>query len=124
MFKVLLFCIFTIFVLASCQKQSNLNGNALLFISSDTVSFDTVFTSTGSITQQVKIINNNNQGIGISSISLSGGSGSPFTINIDGSPGPSASNLHIEANDSLYIFVTVLIPSGVNPVPFLLQDSI
>ena len=124
MYKNLLFCIFAIFALVSCQKQSNLNGNALLFLSADTLSFDTVFTSTGSVTQQVKLINNNNQGIGISSISLAGGSGSPFIINIDGTPGPNASNLNIQANDSIYIFVTVLIPSGAKPTPFLLQDSI
>ncbi|HEY4936176.1 MAG TPA: hypothetical protein VII44_06330, partial [Puia sp.] len=124
MYKTLLFWIFTGIVLVSCQKQSNLNGNAFLLLSADTVSFDTVFTSTGSVTQQVKLINNNNNGIGISSISLMGGSNSPFIINIDGTPGPNASNLNIQANDSLYIFVTVLIPSGAQPIPFMLQDSI
>ncbi|HEV3223647.1 MAG TPA: choice-of-anchor Q domain-containing protein [Puia sp.] len=124
MSKNLLFFIFAVFALVSCQKQSNLNGNAYLFLSADTVRFDTVFTSTGSVTQQVKLINNNNHGIGISSISLAGGSGSPFIINIDGTPGPSATNLNIQSNDSLYIFVTVLIPLGAKPTPFLLQDSI
>jgi hypothetical protein len=124
MCKNLLICIFAVFALVSCQKQSNLNGNNFLFFSSDTLSFDTVFTTVGSVTQQVKVINNNDQGIGISSISLAGGSGSPFIINIDGTPGPSASNLNIQANDSLYIFVTLLVPSGTNPTPFMLQDSI
>ncbi len=124
MCKALLFWIFTGIVLISCQKQSNLNGNALLFISTDTVRFDTLFTSTGSVTQQIKLINNNNRDIGISSISLMGGSGSPFIINIDGAPGPNASNLNIQANDSLYIFVTVTIHSGAQLTPFLLQDSI
>jgi hypothetical protein len=124
MFKNLLFCILAVFALVSCQKQSNLNGNVLLYLSPDTLSFDTVFTTTGSVTQQVKLINNNNHSIGISSISLAGGSGSPFTINIDGTPGPTASNLNVQANDSLYIFVTVLIPTGPKPTPFLLQDSI
>ena len=124
MYKNLFSCIFTAFVLVSCQKQANMNGSALLTLSADTLSFDTVFTTTGSITQQVKLINNNNRSVGISSISLAGGTGSPFVINIDGTPGPNASNLNIRANDSLYIFVTVLIPSGVKPTPFLLQDSI
>jgi hypothetical protein len=111
-------------VLISCKKQSNLNGNARILLSADTVRFDTVFTATTNITQQVKLINNNNEGIGISSISLSGGSNSPFIINIDGTPGPGASNLNIPANDSLTIFVTVYIKPGIQPSPFMLQDSI
>src|SRR5277367_5589732 len=94
MFKNLLFCILAVFTLISCQKQSNLNGSVLLFLSADTLSFDTVFTTTGSVTQQVKVINNNNHSVGISSISLAGGSGSPFIINIDGTPGPTATNLN------------------------------
>jgi len=122
--KALLISVFLGFVLFSCQKQSNLNGNTRLILSADTVSFDTVFTTTGSVTQQVKLINPDNQSIPISSISLMGGTGSPFIINIDGTPGPVASNLSIQANDSLYIFVTVYIPSGASPLPFQLSDSI
>jgi hypothetical protein len=124
MIKSLLFWIFTGFVLISCQKQSNLNQNAGISLSADSVSFDTVFTSTGSVTQQVKLINNNDQGIGISSISLAGGSSSPFIINIDGTPGPAAVNLNIPANDSLIIFISVFIRPGTTPTPFILQDSI
>jgi hypothetical protein len=124
MFKILLFCVFTGIVIISCQKQSNLNGNARLFLSADTVSFDTVFTTTGSVTQQVKLINNNNESIPVSSISLMGGTGSPFIINIDGTPGPVATGLSIGAGDSLYIFVTVYIHAGIRPTAFQVQDSI
>jgi hypothetical protein len=124
MMKVLLFLTFAGILMASCQKKSDLNGNERLFISADSVRFDTVFTSTGSITQQVKLVNNNNREIGINSISLAGGSGSPFIINIDGNAGPQASNLRIGANDSLYIFISVFIHPGTEPTPFALQDSI
>lgn len=103
MLKYPLFSVFICLVVFSCQKQSNLNGKSFLFFSADTLSFDTVFTTVGSVTQQVKIVNTNNQGINISSINLMGGSTSPFIINIDGTPGSSASNLNIPANDSLYI---------------------
>lgn len=108
----------------SCQKQSNQNGNARLFLSADTVSFDTVFAATATVTQQVKLINNNNFGFAINSISLAGGSSSPFILNIDGSPGPEVTNVGIAANDSLIIFITVYIPAGSGPVPFHLEDSI
>ena len=124
MFKVLLFSVLAGILLISCQKQSNQNGNARLFLSADTVSFDTVFAATATITQQVKLINNNDFGFSINSISLAGGSSSPFIINIDGTPGPEVSNLGIPANDSLIIFVTVFIRAGSGPVPFHLEDSI
>jgi hypothetical protein len=124
MLKTLLLSVITGFLMFSCQKQSNSNGNARLSLSADTVSFDTVFTATAAITQQVIVTNNNNQSVNISSLGLAGGPNSPFIINIDGSPGPEASNLSIPANDSLIIFVTVYIPSGSVPVAFGLQDSI
>jgi hypothetical protein len=122
--KALLFIFIAAILLASCQKQSDLNGNARLFIPVDSVSFDTVFTTQGSVTQQVKLINNNSGVIALSSINLLGGANSPFIINIDGSPGPTASNLRIQSNDSLYIFITVYIKPGLAPTPFILQDSI
>ena len=111
-------------LMISCQKQSNQNGNARLFLSADTIRFDTVFIATATITQQVKLINNNDFGIAVNSVSLAGGSSSPFIINIDGSPGPEATNIGIPANDSLIIFVTVYIRAGSGPVPFHLEDSI
>jgi hypothetical protein len=124
MLKALPLLLLTTILFVACQKQSDLNGNARLFIPIDSVSFDTVFTTQGSVTQQVKLINNNNEGIALSSINLVGGSNSPFIINIDGSPGPTASNLRIQANDSLYIFISVYIKPGLGPTPFILQDSI
>jgi len=124
MSKALLLSVLAGFLVISCQKQSNPNGNGRLFLSAGTVSFDTVFTSTATITQQVKLINNNDQSIGISSVNLAGGSNSPFIINVNGSPGPELSNISIPANDSLIIFVTVFIRSVSGPIPFQLQDSI
>src|SRR4030095_12025303 len=124
MIKVLLFLIFFGITLISCQKQSDLGQNGRLFLSSDTVSFDTVFTSTATITQQVKLINHTNQAISVSSVDLAGGSNSPFILNIDGYPGPSATNLNVPEDDSLILFVTLFIRSGTGPIPFLLQDSI
>jgi hypothetical protein len=124
MYKALHVLVFAMIVLSSCQKQSDVNGNARLFLSADTVSFDTVFVSTVTVTQQVKLINQSNNGIGISSISLAGGTNSPFIINIDGSPGPEASNLTVPSNDSLIVFITVFVRSGTGQIPFLMEDSI
>ncbi len=122
--KALLFSVLAGILMFSCQKQSNQNGDARLFLSADTVDFDTVFAATATVTQQIRLINNNDIGLAINSISLAGGSASPFIINIDGNPGPEATNLSIPSNDSLIIFVTVYIRAGSGPVPFHLEDSI
>jgi hypothetical protein len=111
-------------LLLSCKKDSYLTGNASLSFSADSVSFDTVFTATGSVTRQVRIINPNDQRLLISEISLMGGAGSPFLLNINGSPGPSALDLTLEASDSLYLFISVYIRPDVRPRTFILQDSI
>src|ERR1700722_6265332 len=116
---VIIVCIF------SCKKTSFITSrDALIQFSSDTLFFDTVFTSTGSITQSVKIINQNNQKLELSDVKLMGGAASVFKINIDGASVTDASNIELDANDSIYLFVSVYInPSTVN-LPFILQDSI
>jgi hypothetical protein len=111
-------------ILLSCQKNSGTGGNDRLYFSTDTVRFDTVFTSTGSVTQQLKLINPNNRGIQINSINLMGGVSSPFIINIDGTPGPDASGLYIGANDSINVFINVFIRPDTVSMPFILVDSI
>jgi hypothetical protein len=112
-------------MMSSCRKDSFITGrNALINFSADTLFFDTVFTSTGSITQSVKIINTNNQKLRLTSVKLMGGAQSFFHINIDGLPGPEQDDLELDAGDSLYIFVAVQITPGAANLPFVIQDSI
>jgi hypothetical protein len=111
--------------MCSCQKNSFItNKSAIVSFSSDTLFFDTVFTSLGSITEPVKIINANDQKLRLSDVKLMGGSQSYFSINIDGTPGPEQSDIELEARDSLYIFVAVRINPTIANLPFVIQDSI
>ncbi len=121
---VLLILLITVFIFG-CKKNSFITTkDAQINFSADTVAFDTVFVSTGSITQQVKIYNQNNQKINLSDVKLMGGASSVFKINIDGAAVSEANNIEINANDSIYIFVSVFInPSSAN-LAFILQDSI
>lgn len=120
----LLFIVLVIYFFA-CKKEPFTNSSsAFLTTSVDTVHFDTVFTSTGSVSQLVKIINNNDKGIHISSIRLAGGATSPFKINVDGVTGPQVTNVDVLANDSIYIFVTVTINPTAANLPFVVRDSI
>src|SRR5687767_14187960 len=95
-----LFVIMTV-VIFSCRKESFTDSpSARLRVSSDSLHFDTVFTTFGSVSQIFKVYNDNNRGIKISSIRLAGGASSPFKINADGSPGPQVNNIDLAAGDS------------------------
>ena len=112
-------------LLFACKKDLfTTDSSAVLQTTVDTLHFDTVFTTTGSFTQVVKIINDNEQGIHISSVKLAGGNTSPFKINVDGVPGPVVNNVDVGGNDSIYVFVTVTINPNSSSLAFIVQDSI
>ncbi len=109
----------------SCKKDSFItSAGATLFTSSDTLSFDTVFTSVGSVTQSFKIFNKNSQKLKISSVKLSGGSSSPFKLNVDGTSSNEVQDVNINKNDSIYVFVQVNVNPASGTLPFVLRDSI
>lgn len=109
----------------SCRKDSFTNSSAaLLRTNVDTLHFDTVFTTAGSVSQFLKIINDNDKGIRISSVRLASGAASPFKINVDGIPGPEVSNVEVLGNDSTYINVSVRINPTAQDLPFIVRDSI
>ena len=117
--------IFLLFTSTSCKKDSFIiSADARLRISADSVKFDTVFTSTGSVTQSFKIINENDQPLKLTSVKLMGGSASSFKTNINGVATNELNDVDIAANDSIYVFVSVLVnPSAAN-LPFIISDSI
>ena len=126
--KRLIYFLLLLFLLkgtASCKKQTFITDkNAALSFTTDTLRFDTVFTSTGSVTQYFTIINRNTQKLKLSSIKLMGGNGSQFKINVDGNASPEINNMEMEAGDSIYIFVSVTIDPSSTSLPFIVQDSI
>lgn len=114
-----------VILLSACRKDSFITSpDAIVKISADTLKYDTVFTTTGSVTQFFKIINANNQKLRLSSVKLMGGSGSAFKINVDGIATTQATNIEIEANDSVYVFVQVNVNPNAANLPFVIRDSI
>src|ERR1700712_5016290 len=90
-------------VIFSCKKESFITSpQANLHSSADTLFYDTVFTSVGSITQSFKIFNDNNQKLRLSQVKLSGGASSAFKMNVDGTAATEVDNIEINANDSIY----------------------
>ena len=120
--------IITIFLLAgySCKKNSTINpdSNLKLEFSADTVLFDTVFTSLGSATHELRIYNTHSDDLKISSIRLIGGNNSPFRFNLDGESATEIYDKIIPANDSLFSFLRVTInPNDLN-TPFIVEDEL
>jgi hypothetical protein len=109
----------------ACRKDKiTTDSAAKIEVSHDSVLFDTVFTTIGSSTKNIRIRNPNKQRINISSIQLQGGSTSPFILNVDGEKGISFSNIEIAPNDSLYIFIQVNVnPTNANS-PVVMEDAI
>ena len=95
-------------VSCSVDESFTTDRSALLSFSQDTVSFDTVFTSVGSSTQNIRVFNNQNEGIRISNIRLASGGTSGFRVNVDGMMGTDFSDVEIHSNDSMYVFVESL----------------
>ena len=111
---------------SACRKEHAVDTNPshMLSFSVDTVMFDTVFTSLGSSTHQLKLYNKYQDDLNISEIRLMGGEASHFKINLDGEPGTSFRDKVIPANDSLYTFLNVTIDPNDESLPFVLEDSL
>jgi hypothetical protein len=109
----------------SCRKDSFINTpDAAVTITADTIKYDTVFPTAGSVTRQFKIINENKQKLLIGSVKLMGGAGSAYKMNVDGNATSEASNIEIAANDSIYVFVQVNVNPNAANLPFVIRDSI
>ena len=106
------------------NKQINPDSNLKLSFSADTVLFDTVFTSLGSATHQLRIYNTHSDDLKISSIRLLGGEASPYRINLDGENDTEFYDKVIPAGDSLFSFLRVTInPNDLN-TPFVVEDEL
>ncbi len=123
--SVLQFVLFASLFILSCRKEGFITSpDAIVNITTDSLKYDTVFASAGSVTKSFKIINENNRKLRLSEIRLMGGSSSPFKMNLDGSPAVSVENIEIQANDSIYVFMQVNVDPNLASQPFILQDSI
>jgi len=110
----------------SCHPERSYidDREAKLEFTLDTLFFDTVFTTVGTVTKSFRVKNPHNQFISIDEISLAGGAASVFRVNVDGDPGIQHSGVEIAPGDSLYIFVeATLDPNGSDDI-LRIQDSI
>ncbi len=113
------------FLSQSCNKDDSFaEGNIKLGFSSDTILFDTLFTTIGSSTYTLLVRNKEDKPVNISQLFIAGGASSPFRMNVDGVSGYRHTDVEIAANDSMYIFVEVTIDPNSSTGPMLVTDSI
>ena len=120
--------IITLLLLTSqaCRKVNPISDDPSLKLSfsADTVLFDTVFTTLGSATHQLRIYNTSSEDLKISSVRLMRGEASPFRVNLDGDNDIEFYDKVIPANDSLFTFLRVTIdPNDLN-TPFVVEDEL
>ncbi|MBW7869194.1 MAG: right-handed parallel beta-helix repeat-containing protein [Brumimicrobium sp.] len=126
--KVLLIGILLVLTLGiqlftGCKKKELFSKNTLSF-STDTLVFDTIFTTVGSTTKRIKIYNKSNQSVKIQKVTLMGGKSSPFRINLDGVPGVTFTDIVIPQKDSLFMFVEVTLGENSGTTPMIIEDQI
>ncbi|RMG82195.1 MAG: hypothetical protein D6707_03380 [Bacteroidetes bacterium] len=100
------------------------NSDVQLIFSEDTVIFDTVFTTVGSVTKLFKVKNPYSQPVLINRIYIAGGKDSDFRINVDGASGNYHEDVEIRAKDSIYVFVEVTVDPNNQTNPMIITDSV
>ncbi|MCM1291344.1 MAG: hypothetical protein NC201_03930 [Prevotella sp.] len=109
---------------ASCISDDITNSaSARLEFSTDTLSFDTVFTQTGTPTARLLVFNRGDKGVNISSISFKNPN-SYFRMNVDGQSGKSFQNVEIRAKDSIYVFIECTLPENHDSKPTLIEEQL
>jgi hypothetical protein len=112
-------------VFISCSKDDiGDSPDFRLTFSTDTLSFDTIFTSMGSATRRFIVKNPNRQPVNISRVYLAGGGVSEFRLNINGKDSHQDSDVFIAAGDSMFVFVEVTINPGGKNSPMVIKDSV
>lgn len=115
--------------LLSCKDDLEITSSpsAKLSFSTDTIVFDTLFTTVGSTTKRIKIYNRNKSAINISKIDLvDSTSFAKYRLNIDGYSGNHLRDIEIPAEDSIFGFIEMTVKGNVNgnQFPFLVSEQL
>ncbi len=111
--------------LAGCRRDQLFTDSpgAKLTFSVDSILFDTVFTTVGTVTRRFTAHNPNSDGVRVA-IQLEKGQASAYRLNVDGSPGISFNNVEIAGGDSIFIFVEATLQPSNSNTPFVIEDHI
>jgi hypothetical protein len=109
----------------SCRLDDfDTSPDVKLVFSTDSLLFDTVFTTVGSATRYFKVYNPGNSRVNISHLDLAGGNNSYFRMNADGRAGRNLTDIEIGPRDSIFVFVEVTVDPVDQDLPLIITDSI
>lgn len=106
------------------EEEISSDSTLRLTASTDTVTFDTLFSSVGSITKRFRLFNPNENAIELDRIYLGRGSNSPYALTVNGERGTTIESEVILGKDSLLVLVDVTIDPNEQNLPFLVKDSV
>ena len=122
---ILLSCLVTF--LPGCEPKEDLvQTSGSLTIEQDTVLFDTVFTTVGTVTKRLWVYNRNSGAVK-TDVSLAGLAGATYSLIINGDQATSASGVLIRGNDSMQVLVKAKLgPTGYAGAAkdFLVRDEL
>jgi len=108
--------------LSSCN-HGQYNEDVKLVFSTDTLMFDTIFTTVSSVTRSFTVTNPSPDPVKLD-IFLAGNTQSYYSINVDGVAGTEFHDVEIPAHDSIFVFVKVNINPTDQNTPYLVTDSV
>ncbi len=114
-------------LLQACNEMDDnysSNPDYRLSFSTDTLSFDTIFSTVGSTTRQFMIYNQNKEALNMEQVMLASDGASGFRISVDGRKGTAFGDIGILGKDSMYVFVEVTVNPTDRNQPLLIRDSI
>lgn len=108
----------------SCKKDNYATSSNLnISVSTDTIMFDTVFTSVGSITKRVKVRNHENEKVTLNTVFIENNP-NIYKINVDGVFQDVVNDVEIYPNDSIFIFIEATIDPDNQSNPFIIEDRL
>ena len=113
-------------VTTSCVKENQFvdDTSARLRFSTDTIAFDTVFTTMGTTTKVLMVYNVYDEAVRLDRVALKSGYASRFRLNVDGDTSMEVRNKVIAPHDSIFVFVKACINPNSMLEPFLVEDAI
>jgi hypothetical protein len=108
----------------SCMPEEEIlqRDAVTLRFSTDTLFFDTLFTTERSITRRLRLFNPADKAIVLESLSLQGGASSPYTIFLNGTPGKAFGPQRLLGGDSLLLLLEARLPATTDATPFPAAD--
>ncbi|GAB3299112.1 hypothetical protein [Hymenobacter tenuis] len=115
-------------LLPGCEPKEDIvtnDSSARLEFSLDTVKFDTVFVTVGTVSKRLWVYNRNARAVRVSEISIQNRPGVAYSLLINGDAGLSARDVEIRGKDSLLVLVRATInPTPTDVKPFLVIDDL